>query len=648
MNIDQCLFGYADGHRLLASSMRLSGDAVSELSHLSDIAPGAIFGSSDSYWSGLPMPKLGRFVLMRTWPAPEMSRPGCVWTHSLLLDTAIFEELQDLSALRQLTRRPDGLSGHSPYTQPLELSSAAGNSSTISRTERIEELLLALYEGSTGLVLVNAPGEVDDAVFAVWSQQWPRLRRNFRFQTAARRSGQASQGVRFDIKVQLYDGHGAELGGLSKHGRGWVEVAADDIRGSGDGLRRFLWRYGKDVKHQRRSFRPLCQLYLIDAGLAASDHPVKSVDIVAESFADAGDAASLKKDIVEGELLGAAQLDALDHMITENGQQLFPMPSRDSVSRLAQLWPTQSERLLDLAERALSLDGELAIAVQDVVLGAIPKTTFWSITADFPNVRRRLVQSHPDLLDTDELGRLSTTALRELLGVIPDGTALTPSLARRLLQFDDQSLASMALGMNSPVISREVIGGLDHGGSGMARCWIRALAGRPDLLLTVETMRHVKRTSTLYRLADALGWAQSEVLQAGPDPWISGLVDVETDISGDERLMLITFLIVIALCSRNDGSRQILEMFFAVLHDRIMRSYLPWRARDMLTPFLPDLGWSNWDLARRLRLAVAGCYIGNQFDPKSYAALSDNKQGRKLLKEAAKEITGGRLYAAAL
>jgi hypothetical protein len=111
------------------------------------------------------------------------------------------------------------------------------------------------------------------------------------------------------------------------------------------------------VKHQRRSFRPLCELYLIDADLEASDPSAKIIDIVASSFADAGDASSLKKDIVEGKLLSGSQLDVLDHMLTKNGQQLFPMPSSESVGRLAQLWPTQSERLLDLAKRALSSSG---------------------------------------------------------------------------------------------------------------------------------------------------------------------------------------------------------------------------------------------------------------------------------------------------
>src|SRR3546814_5522694 len=77
MTIDQCLFGYEDGHRLLASSMSL-GDQTSLLTKLSDLAPGTLFGSSNGYWTGLPLPELGRYALFRTWPAPEMPRPGCV------------------------------------------------------------------------------------------------------------------------------------------------------------------------------------------------------------------------------------------------------------------------------------------------------------------------------------------------------------------------------------------------------------------------------------------------------------------------------------------------------------------------------------------------------------------------------------------
>src|ERR1700688_4673813 len=102
MTIEHCLFGYEDGHRLLASSMLLGSEVTSELTLLSDLAPGAHFGSSDGYWTGIPLPQLQRYALMRTWPAPEMPRPGCVWTHVLLVETSLFEDVSSLSRLREL------------------------------------------------------------------------------------------------------------------------------------------------------------------------------------------------------------------------------------------------------------------------------------------------------------------------------------------------------------------------------------------------------------------------------------------------------------------------------------------------------------------------------------------------------------------
>lgn len=57
MKFDQCLFGYEDGHRLLASSIPL-GAETSLLTELSDLAPGTVFNRSNGYWTGLPVPSL--------------------------------------------------------------------------------------------------------------------------------------------------------------------------------------------------------------------------------------------------------------------------------------------------------------------------------------------------------------------------------------------------------------------------------------------------------------------------------------------------------------------------------------------------------------------------------------------------------------
>jgi hypothetical protein len=81
LRVDQALFGYSDGHHLLASSLRFGPRELERLLILSDIASNAASAGADGYWTGVPLADSEKYAFMRTWPAPEMSRPGCVWTH---------------------------------------------------------------------------------------------------------------------------------------------------------------------------------------------------------------------------------------------------------------------------------------------------------------------------------------------------------------------------------------------------------------------------------------------------------------------------------------------------------------------------------------------------------------------------------------
>jgi hypothetical protein len=84
-SIDQALFGYADGHRQIASSVRLPSKDLYILSSATDLASGARLGENDSYLSGLMLPESRRYAIFRTWRAPEMPRPGCRWVRGIQL-----------------------------------------------------------------------------------------------------------------------------------------------------------------------------------------------------------------------------------------------------------------------------------------------------------------------------------------------------------------------------------------------------------------------------------------------------------------------------------------------------------------------------------------------------------------------------------
>jgi hypothetical protein len=162
-------------------------------------------------------------------------------------------------------------------------------------------------------------------------------------------------------------------------------------------------------------------------------------------------------------------------------------------------------------------------------------------------------------------------------------------------------------------------------------------------------MAGVQRTFTLYRIGEDLGWLAPNVLRAGTGPWVAGLAHAKNDLPRDESDILSSFLIALAIQVGDRGAQDLFEKCFDQIHDRILQSYLSWRANDILLPHLPNVGWRrNWDTGLRLRLGITHAYIRNRLDPTSFASLTRDKRGRELLVEAAKEIEGGGPYAASM
>lgn len=103
VNVEQLLFGYKNGHKLLESSLKKSLIQQKDVEILSD-ASGS--GKFKDYISCFPLIDDGYYVFAKTWYADEMERPGCVWTHMLLIR---FEDIDYLSGridLQSLFCRP--------------------------------------------------------------------------------------------------------------------------------------------------------------------------------------------------------------------------------------------------------------------------------------------------------------------------------------------------------------------------------------------------------------------------------------------------------------------------------------------------------------------------------------------------------------
>ncbi|WP_159953445.1 GAP1-N1 domain-containing protein [Pseudomonas sp. R76] len=646
MKFDQCLFGYDDGHRLLASSVPL-GTETSLLTELSDLAPGTIFSQSEGYWTGLPVPAIGRYVLMRTWPAPEMPRPGCVWTHALLIPLTFFESFEDLSALQAFARRPNGLVDKEHYRQALNVGGQeVVNAPKFLDDKVINQLLLSLYSSVAEPIEVERPGQIDLPLFAVWSQQWPRLRRNLRFQTAVSRGGRFIGSIKFDVTAELAHIL-SEQPSTKSESEPWLITAAADIKeGALGALRSFLWRYGSDVKRQRGSFLPLTQIKMIEMG-GGPDAATQLVDIVTGAFASPEDAKKLKQDLVDGALAPFAQPRLLECLLSNSSAcSSFPAPEPLGISRLQSLWPDRREEMASLLETAVKATGPLADAIVECLIGGSTDSLTWLATNGSLPTRIRLVQASPDILLGDWVIDLNSSILADLLSLVGDRLQGLETLVPRLLVRNDPLLAKLVFDHWPIITASQVLRSISRDVGQATDTWWHALRSHAALLLHPEVMSCVSQTSQLYAVGELLDWQVSRDTVNAVELLSLAFNRAVDDLSSKRSDILHCFLIKIALIAGGNGGNALVEKLYNLVHDQLLASQLADPAKEILREVLADAGWlKGWDVALRFRLAIAGAYIRFYWPPLSYANLSVTRKGMKMLADAASDIPEGDIYA---
>ncbi|NUT33311.1 MAG: hypothetical protein HOV79_09570 [Hamadaea sp.] len=238
VRIQHVLHGYDRGHRLLAASVELDRAGRQLVDVLSDAAGPELRHDFDGYLTGYPLPD-GRYAFACTWYAPEMPRPNCVWTHTLIVEATALAGPGTLAALCDHFRRPTGLSDLEFYRRPTPADLDDARVVTLWRGAPVwaADVLGALYTGHPAYAVGDRHAESVDFVMALSAQQWPQLRSRFSFCTAAQ--GQRRVGDHpFDLEL-LVPGRGAW--GRPREARpsapDWARLLAEDLEQPQSGLR---------------------------------------------------------------------------------------------------------------------------------------------------------------------------------------------------------------------------------------------------------------------------------------------------------------------------------------------------------------------------------------------------------------------------
>lgn len=107
MKIEQVLHGYSNGHTILNSSLKtLSSNDLSKMDVLSDWSGYVDERDDGSYITAYLLDDSCYYVVAKSWYADDMERPGCVWTHSLLVDLNDIDKNFDFRIFLTYFKRP--------------------------------------------------------------------------------------------------------------------------------------------------------------------------------------------------------------------------------------------------------------------------------------------------------------------------------------------------------------------------------------------------------------------------------------------------------------------------------------------------------------------------------------------------------------
>lgn len=632
--VHQAIHGYSQGHQLLTASVQLRSRDAKTMLILSDISGQAAQIDSPGYLTGYPLPDSKFYVFARTWPAPEMPRPGCVWTHSLLMDFADLAILSDATGLLQLFRRPES-NALSEYAQQLEVPQISGiGQLRENAVDLAHHLIGALYSRPHDRVVAPLQNsiDVDQITIALWAQQWPRLRRSFRFCTLSLtdRSGdygafdlqfyrtqEGSSRSRFPKSVDAYD--------VPSEVDDWIDNAiADLMHPDVIGLRSFMRQIGADIDAGRDAFKLICQfhtaLYGSSSRSASIERAITLYDHEFSAFQARTARALLIKEVLRQPILSDSELDFITRSLPSLDMSILSGGHRTLGE---QIWRKDPACIAAMI-KASNQERQIA----EATLAKLPTDYLLEGIARVPDIAALALAHRPDLLEHAEFWTTDGVSAEAALTALSERSSLT-SIISALMQAARPDLISQTLqAVGAAVVLRalaELWRGFAKEKSGTLISWLRAAA--QNTAAVADALAHIAIPEDMLSALAHIVEPDEIPNDYGTDPWLLAANRSREAHSGSLATYLSAFLVSRALGWRSRNQAELVQLGFDPVYTALEDSVLgedAWRLVDAKLPW--SLPWLSWDRCLRLRNAIIDLFVDRDLSAGIFAKVTDDER----------------------
>jgi hypothetical protein len=648
--VDQTLHGYGDGHRLLAGSVSVLGQDARTMLVLSDISGPVSKLPPDGYLTGYPLASSGKFVLARTWSAPEMSRPGCVWTHSLLINFSDLASLSTATGLLELFRRPASPQLTPAYGRTLSLSVQSIKSCNLIPQQKTAAVVNALYTAPYRKIIAPyEDGPVDEAmVLGIWMQQWPRLRRSFRFCafSAADRSSKADP---FDLQILTsFDRiHRSRFPDAFEVNETIVApeleaVLGDLLRPGSSNFRLFLRRIGGDMPGGRSAMLPLCRLFKLVGEDSESDGLKEAIDILEEL--GPLEARAARTMVLDKALRSIDGVDdrifnfVVETVISEKG-----LEDGVSMQRIGHmLWsrtPAQFIVALEDSGPMGQIAGQAIHTLEkDEILRGIRRV---------PHLAPAIVGQRPELAADADFWRIPGLDEKAILRASPEDRDSAVRVVGAMIAAGCARTALLVLHRYNAAIILDAIDRVaDDVSPGELTLWVSAVSDCVPEIASALAGGQIRHRSVLLALARELD-PDAVPNDYGEDPWSTAVAVAASLLSQPAEDTLAAFLLSRGLGRRSRSSARLLALSFDRVHEALRVDRLLPASRNLIERHLGWGGfWSDWDRCGRLRDAVASKFVDVELDHEAFGRVTSEDRLFAGLADSAARSGRGRRYLA--
>jgi hypothetical protein len=622
VTVHQLLHGYDNGHSLISASIQLNPELRRVLLIMSDMSGPSMVKGFEEYITGYPLKEASLYCLAKTWYAPEMKRPGCVWTHTILIGFADLAKLSDPVDLLRLFRRPDRDSRPHFYGSPINISYSTSLTSGISTLDLsamfLRKIISALYSEPSKCVFIKAfdSKQFENLILSIWFQQWPRLRRNFSFCTGAI-APRSIDSVPIDLQVVPVRSaeqmrHGTSIDWLdpevaySVNEEDWIDETVQDLNHPST-LRNFLRTFGADIHDEKRAYKLLVEMYC----KLKYHRNLNNADVIsylADSFPYMGNASHLKISLLGRQVpspnFWAAEHELLFLLATTEQFESFNYEKLQFLERFEEYFARDVKEALHLVNQLI--EGEINPFGQAAIRASARIVDAGHLVQLEGKVRRSLtlvfVLLNPVLAYDKRLWQ-ELAMHREIVN------SLLNSEARPEIEW--QQIITILIETNSSIdldvferrgidLTAYILGFITNSSKPLSNSWLSYLRNRSKEILLWLNKDNKINDEVILLVASLLNPNSRDVVNNGSRVWVKILS--ENKIKGrNTNLVLNSFALALAFNKPDKQSLELISYTFQAVYLALMEDQLDDRLWSRIEIHTKSLNfWNDWDKCKKL------------------------------------------------